>query len=104
MEPAEMAHENIEQVEHHAGGHGQGDSTARRVAVLIAVLAAYAHGVTEVRGARELRVKESDRIEAIAVNLRAMGAEIEVLEDGFRIAGPQPLRLRQPATVQHWVI
>ena len=40
MEPAEMAHENIEQVEHHAGGHGQGDSTARRVAVLIAVLAA----------------------------------------------------------------
>lgn len=58
---------------------------------LIAVLATYAHGVTEVRGARELRVKESDRIEAIAVNLRAMGAEVEVLDDGFRIAGPQPL-------------
>jgi 3-phosphoshikimate 1-carboxyvinyltransferase len=58
---------------------------------LIAVLATYAHGVTEVRGAKELRVKESDRIEAIAVNLRAMGAQIEVLDDGFRIAGPQPL-------------
>lgn len=58
---------------------------------LIAVLATYATGVTEVRGAKELRVKESDRIEAIAVNLRAMGAEIEVLDDGFRIAGPQPL-------------
>ncbi len=58
---------------------------------LIAVLATYATGVTEVRGAEELRVKESDRIEAIALNLRAMGAEIEVLDDGFRIAGPQPL-------------
>ncbi len=58
---------------------------------LIAVLATYAAGVTEVRGAKELRVKESDRIEAIAVNLRAMGAEVEVLDDGFRIAGPQPL-------------
>ncbi len=58
---------------------------------LIAVLATFAHGVTEVRGARELRVKESDRIEAIAVNLRALGAEVEVLDDGFRIAGPQPL-------------
>ncbi|MGD0472899.1 MAG: 3-phosphoshikimate 1-carboxyvinyltransferase [Candidatus Velthaea sp.] len=58
---------------------------------LIAILATYAVGLTEVRGARELRVKESDRIEAIAVNLRAMGAQVEVLEDGFRIAGPQPL-------------
>ncbi len=58
---------------------------------LIAVLATYAQGVTEVRGAKELRVKESDRIEAIALNLRAMGAEVEVLDDGFRIAGPQPL-------------
>jgi 3-phosphoshikimate 1-carboxyvinyltransferase len=58
---------------------------------LIAVLATYATGTTEVRGAKELRVKESDRIEAIAQNLRAMGAEIEVLDDGFRIVGPQPL-------------
>ncbi|GAC1540051.1 MAG: hypothetical protein NVS2B17_15950 [Candidatus Velthaea sp.] len=58
---------------------------------LIAVLATYAQGTTEVRGARELRVKESDRIETIAVNLRAMGAQIEVLDDGFRITGPQRL-------------
>ncbi|GAC1404506.1 MAG: hypothetical protein NVSMB64_07860 [Candidatus Velthaea sp.] len=58
---------------------------------LIAVLATYAHGTTEVRGARERRVKESDRIESIAVNLRAMGAQIEVLDDGFRITGPQRL-------------
>ncbi len=58
---------------------------------LIAVLATYATGITEVRGAKELRVKESDRIEAIAENLRAMGAQVETLDDGFRIAGPQRL-------------
>jgi 3-phosphoshikimate 1-carboxyvinyltransferase len=58
---------------------------------LIAVLACYADGVTEVRGAHELRVKESDRIAAIAHDLEALGATIEVFDDGFRIAGPQPL-------------
>ncbi len=59
---------------------------------MLAVLAAYAEGVTEVRGAEELRVKETDRIEAIAVNFRAIGGEIEVFEDGFRIKGPQKLK------------
>lgn len=59
---------------------------------LLAVLATQAHGVTEVEGAEELRVKESDRIEAMAVGLRAMGAEIEVREDGYRIEGPQKLK------------
>ncbi len=59
---------------------------------LIAVLATQATGVTEVRGAEELRVKESDRIEAVATNLRAMGCEIEVFEDGFKIVGPQKLK------------
>lgn len=58
---------------------------------LIAVLATFASGTTEVRGAKELRVKESDRLEAMASNLRAMGGQIEVLEDGFRITGPQRL-------------
>lgn len=58
---------------------------------LIAVLATQCHGVTEVRGAEELRVKESDRIEAVATNLRAMGAKIETYPDGFRIEGPQKL-------------
>jgi len=58
---------------------------------LLAVLATQAHGVTEVRGAEELRVKESDRIEAVAKGIRAMGAEIEVFEDGFKIIGPQKL-------------
>ncbi len=59
---------------------------------LLAVLASQAHGVTEVEGAEELRVKETDRIEAMAVNLRAMGVEVEVRKDGFRITGPQPLK------------
>jgi 3-phosphoshikimate 1-carboxyvinyltransferase len=59
---------------------------------LLAVLASQATGVTEVEGAEELRVKESDRIEAVATGLRAMGVEIEVRKDGFRIEGPQPLK------------
>jgi 3-phosphoshikimate 1-carboxyvinyltransferase len=59
---------------------------------LIAVLATQAHGVTEVRGASELRVKESDRIAAMAGVLRAMGARIETFDDGFAVEGPQALR------------
>jgi 3-phosphoshikimate 1-carboxyvinyltransferase len=39
----------------------------------------------EVRGARELRVKESDRISALAAGFRAMGSDIEEFEDGFRL-------------------
>ena len=59
---------------------------------LLAVLATQAEGETIVHGAEELRVKESDRLEAVAVNLRAMGCEIEVFEDGFRIEGIQNLK------------
>ena len=59
---------------------------------LLAVLATQAHGVTEVRGAEELRVKESDRLLAVATNLEAMGCKIEVFEDGFKIEGPQKLK------------
>jgi len=59
---------------------------------MLAVLATQAHGVTEVTGAEELRVKETDRIEAVATNLRAMGAVIETRPDGFKIIGPQKLR------------
>lgn len=58
---------------------------------LFAVLASQAKGVTQVTGAEELRVKESDRLEAIAVNLRAMGCQIDVFSDGFCIEGPQTL-------------
>jgi 3-phosphoshikimate 1-carboxyvinyltransferase len=59
---------------------------------LLAVLATQAHGRTVVHGAEELRVKESDRIEAIADALGAMGAQVETFHDGFAIEGPQPLR------------
>jgi 3-phosphoshikimate 1-carboxyvinyltransferase len=58
---------------------------------LLAVLGAFAQGITEVRGAEELRVKETDRIEAVAANIRRMGGQIETFKDGFRIQGPQVL-------------
>ena len=58
---------------------------------LLAVLATQAEGTTEVHGAEELRVKESDRLEAVAVNLRAMGCTLEIFEDGFKIEGKQKL-------------
>src|SRR5207247_10611869 len=45
----------------------------------------------ELLDARELRVKESDRITAIAANLRAMGAQVEEREDGLKIPGGQKL-------------
>ncbi|PYV17984.1 MAG: 3-phosphoshikimate 1-carboxyvinyltransferase [Acidobacteria bacterium] len=49
------------------------------------------HGIS-FRGARELRVKESDRIAAVAENLRRTGAEVEEFPDGLRVAGRQKLR------------
>lgn len=58
---------------------------------VLAVAAACAEGRTEVRGAAELRVKETDRIHAITTNLRALGAVVEEFEDGFAVTGPQPL-------------
>lgn len=55
---------------------------------LVAVLGAAADaGVTVVRDAAELRVKESDRIEAMVQNLRAAGVECEALPDGFSVRG-----------------
>lgn len=59
---------------------------------ILAVAGMHADGRTEVRGAEELRVKETDRIDAIVTNLRAMGGEIEEFEDGFAIDGPQKLK------------
>ncbi len=58
---------------------------------VLAAIAPYTEQGIEVRDARELRVKESDRIAAIAINLRAMGAEVEEREDGLKIAGGQAL-------------
>src|SRR6185312_8369714 len=51
------------------------------------VAAACAEGVTTIRGAQELRVKESDRIEVMATGLRALGARIEETPDGAMIEG-----------------
>jgi 3-phosphoshikimate 1-carboxyvinyltransferase len=54
---------------------------------LLACVAAYARIRLEVRGAQELRVKESDRIAVVAQNLRALGVDIEELNDGFIVRG-----------------
>ena len=54
---------------------------------LLAALAVHAHGETVIAGARELRVKESDRIAAMTAALRAMGADVEEREDGMVIGG-----------------
>jgi 3-phosphoshikimate 1-carboxyvinyltransferase len=54
---------------------------------ILAVAAACAHGTTVVSGAAELRVKESDRIAAMADGLRAMGGQVETRPDGVRIEG-----------------
>jgi len=54
---------------------------------MLAVLAARADGTTEVRGAEELRVKESDRIAAVVQNLRAVGVEAHELPDGLVVQG-----------------
>lgn len=59
---------------------------------ILAVLASQAKGQTRVRGAEELRVKETDRIQAIAHNLRLMSVQIETTNDGFVIEGPQKLK------------
>jgi 3-phosphoshikimate 1-carboxyvinyltransferase len=58
---------------------------------LLAVAMAAAEGSSEVRGAAELRVKESDRIAAMSVALNAAGARVEELPDGWRISRGQPL-------------
>lgn len=58
---------------------------------VIAVAAALAEGKTIIRNARELRVKETDRITTVVNHLRAMGAEVEEFDDGMEITGGRPL-------------
>jgi 3-phosphoshikimate 1-carboxyvinyltransferase len=58
---------------------------------VLAAIAPYTEQGIEVRDAKELRVKESDRIKSVATNLRLMGAEVEEHEDGLRIPGKQTL-------------
>ena len=58
---------------------------------LLAVVGTQVPGGIEIRGAAELRVKESDRISATVENLRAMGAEVAEFDDGLRVTGPAQL-------------
>jgi 3-phosphoshikimate 1-carboxyvinyltransferase len=59
---------------------------------ILAVVGALSSGTTIIRNAEELRVKETDRIAAIAHNLRIMGAQVIEMADGLEIHGPAPLR------------
>jgi 3-phosphoshikimate 1-carboxyvinyltransferase len=60
---------------------------------LVALLGAHADGETVVRGAEELRLKESDRIAGVVEGLRGLGADIEATDDGFAVRGDgSPLR------------
>ena len=58
---------------------------------VIAVMAAFASGTTVIRDAQELKVKESNRIDTVAENLSAMGADVTPTEDGMIIHGGAPL-------------
>jgi 3-phosphoshikimate 1-carboxyvinyltransferase len=67
---------------------------------ILAVAACHARGETVVRGAGELRAKESDRIEAVVEELRRIGGHIRATRDGFRIKGV-PARLRGGVVDSH---
>lgn len=76
---------------------GAAISGAQTVALIdelpvLAAIAPYTEEGIEIRDARELRVKESDRIATIARGLRALGAEVEERDDGLRVPGRQKLR------------
>jgi 3-phosphoshikimate 1-carboxyvinyltransferase len=72
--------------------------------LLLGALASRAAGETIVRGAAELRVKESDRIATLVGNLRALGARAEELADGFVVEGSEtPLRGRVATHGDHRV-
>jgi 3-phosphoshikimate 1-carboxyvinyltransferase len=77
------------------GGVMEGDVIAQLIDELpaIAVLGPYTEQGIEIRNAAELRVKESDRIAALAENLRRMGAQVEESPDGLRVAGRSAGRL-----------
>jgi len=82
----------------HSTLHGRLDVSGALVANLIdeipilAILGTQIDGSLKVSQAKELRVKECDRIDAIVRNLRAMKVEIEEFDDGFLIEGPQQLQ------------
>jgi len=59
---------------------------------LLAVVGSQIAGGIEIRDAKELRVKESDRIAATVAGLRSMGCEVDEFDDGLRVGGPNKLR------------
>jgi 3-phosphoshikimate 1-carboxyvinyltransferase len=59
---------------------------------LVGLLGCFAEGETVVRGAQELRIKESDRIAGVVEGLRGLGADIEATSDGFAVRGNGGLR------------
>jgi 3-phosphoshikimate 1-carboxyvinyltransferase len=75
------------------GGTIAGAQTAAVIDELpvLAAIAPYTTDGVEIRDASELRHKESDRIAAVAQNLRAMGAQVEERPDGLRVPGGQTL-------------
>lgn len=75
------------------GGTIEGAHTAALIDELpvLAATAPYMSEGVEIRDASELRHKESDRIAAVAENLRAMGAQVEERQDGLRVPGGQSL-------------
>jgi len=77
------------------GGVMEGEVIAQLIDELpaIAVLGPYTEQGIEIRNAEELRLKESDRIAVLAENLRRMGAQVEELPDGLRVAGRSAGRL-----------
>jgi 3-phosphoshikimate 1-carboxyvinyltransferase len=85
------------QVSSPAGGLGSTSISGALAAQLIdelpvlAAIAPYTSGGIRIRDARELRVKESDRIALVVKNLRAMGAEVTEFEDGLDVPGGQQL-------------
>ncbi|MCD6550735.1 3-phosphoshikimate 1-carboxyvinyltransferase [Thermotoga sp.] len=59
---------------------------------LVALLGVFAKGETVVRGAEELRKKESDRIKVLVENFRRIGVEVEEFRDGFKVSGKQRIK------------
>lgn len=85
------------------GGKISGAMVARMIDELpmLAVLGPFTEEGIEIRNAQELRVKESDRIAAVAENLRRMGAEVEEFPDGLRVGGMTTGRLRGSTIEPH---
>ncbi|MGI9394904.1 MAG: 3-phosphoshikimate 1-carboxyvinyltransferase, partial [Boseongicola sp.] len=66
---------------------------------ILSVVASFAEGKTSMHGVKELRVKESDRIDAMAVGLRASGVEVEEGEDWWEVHGAGPGGVKGGVTV-----